>query len=752
MRSIRGETRGASGRYRGRVGHEVICESRIEAVTVYARGAVVRRRVTLPEALPEGACHVVVEGVTAFADEGTMRAGGSLGREVIAVRPRLGVPDKPAVDASIKGKLDALRRKRDDLVAARGHATWRRDVLASVQPDPDLMRRVSSIDPAERTEDALAIVRTTAEETGALDAKIAEITAAIEATEREMEAVSLAAAQAAASAHRESAPSTFAVVVELGPSKEPVKQADLEIEYSVGPARWWPSYRARFEAGATKVTLTLSAFVAQASGEDWENVALALSTGDLLRDARLPEITSLRLGRAQKPRARGYRPPPEGLDAMFDGYDRFVAEVRVTTTVTSTTTGTITVGTRHIESEAPPPWQGATGGLPAPYEEYHEDEYDSPTRVAPPQEQTGSKKKRAADDMMEMTRAGRAAPAAPAMKAVMRSAPGAAMPMPQAISAPRGGGGAAPARTEAGSFDGFAMLADEGSLGGEGGMAQDALPIEPADAWLDFDSLRLDPAASRDKRGRLARGHALLHGGQAASITAIERMSPPNGAIDPRASRGLFDVVYEAAGTASVPANKRPNRVPLMNAEAAAAPRFVTVPREANEVYRRADFTNPFGQALLTGPVEVLIDGALVAQTRLSYTDRGGLISIGLGVEDRVKVARNTRVEEGTAGLLGGATTVDHTVTTEIASSLGRAIKIEIVDRLPVSDDKDVEIKQLASTPAAQPYTQAELGHPVRKAFRWEVDVPAGGKAKAEWRYRVTLPSKMEIVGGNRRE
>jgi uncharacterized protein (TIGR02231 family) len=214
----------------------------------------------------------------------------------------------------------------------------------------------------------------------------------------------------------------------------------------------------------------------------------------------------------------------------------------------------------------------------------------------------------------------------------------------------------------------------------------------------------------------------------------------------------LFDVVYSAAGTVDLPSSARPHRVTVLSAEAPAAARFVTVPREAAEVYRRADVTNPFGQPLLTGPVEVLIDGALVALTRLSYTDRGGQISIGLGVEERVRVARNSRVEEGSAGLLGGSTTVEHTVTTELSSSLGRAIRVEIVDRLPVSDDKDVEIKQLASSPQGSAYTQAELGQPVRKAFKWEVDVPAGGKAKAEWRYRVTLPSKMEIVGGNRRE
>ncbi|MFO0586841.1 MAG: DUF4139 domain-containing protein [Polyangiaceae bacterium] len=740
------------------MGHELSCESRIESVTVYARGAVVRRRVTLPDALPEGPCEVVVEDVTAFADEGTMRTGALEGREVLGVRARLIVPERKAGDPSIKDKLNALRRRRDELVAARGHASWRRDVLASVQPEPDLVRRVSAIDPAERTADALAVVRLSADEMASLDAKIAELTVAIEDNEREAQALRLAAAQAPAAARRDDGPPRFAVTVQLGPAREASKQGVLELEYAVAAARWWPSYRARFTDGATKAALTLSAFVAQASGEDWDGVALALSTGDLLRDARLPEMTSLRLGRAQKPKARGYRPPPEGLDAMFEGYDRFVATVSVTATATASVTTTATMtATRDPSSDVGALWQAGSAGLPAPYAEYHEDEYDSPTRVAPPQEQTRSKKKRAADEPMAraMDLAGLAAPAAPAAApmpksamALGRAAPG-GMPMPQAAP-PRGGGGAP--RAEAASYGGYGLSDD--SLGGEGG-APEPLPIEPADAWLDFDSLRIaawSPGHARDKRGRLTRDGATTPAGLATAITAIERMAPPSGAIDPRASRGLFDVVYAAAGTVDVPSNERPHRVALMTAEAASKPRFVTVPREATEVYRRADFTNPVGQPLLTGPVEVLIDGALVALTRLSYTDRGGSISIGLGVEDRLRVARNTHVEEGSAGLLGGSTTVEHTVTTEIASSLGRAIKVEIVDRLPVSDDKDVEIKSLAASPPTTPYTQAELGHPVRKAFKCEVEVPAGGKAKAEWRYRVTLPAKMEIVGGNRRE
>ncbi|MEZ4299666.1 MAG: DUF4139 domain-containing protein [Polyangiaceae bacterium] len=749
-------------RYLEAVSIKVVRESRIESVTVHARGAVVKRRAALGE-LPEGACDVVLDGVTSLAETGTLRASIDGAREVLGVRAELVVPDKPGDDGSLRAKLAEVRRAREDLVAARSHAEWRRELLASVQPDPDLVRRKAGIDPAERVADALAVVKLATEEAASLDASIAELSRAIEKNDRESDALRVKLAQASAAESNRDAPPELRIVVQLGPAQEGDAPEQLEVEYTVAAARWWPAYRARFTDGATHLSLTLSALVAQATGEDWSDVRLLLSTGDLLRDARLPELPSLRLGRAQKPRQRGYRPPPEGLDAMFEGFDRFVAEVKVTTMTITTASVTLAA------ARGPAPWQGADetvaaydGGGPPP-SLAHDDDLDEPTEVAAIQDL--AKKKRDAP-AMPMPQApgfgggGMAGMPMPVSGAVPMGAPApmqesaGRMParkrMAQEIHAPRGGGFfSRPSVTPSMVLE--EEQEEDATLGGLTGVL-DALPIEPADAWLDFDTLRIEPSAPHARRGRLTREPGPSAAAAARAAQQIDKLEPPAGTTDPRASRGLFDMVYSTAGTADVPSTGRPHRVPVITADAPAKPRFVTVPREAQEVYRRADATNPFGVPLLTGPVEVLIDGALAALTRLSYTDRGGVISIGLGVEERVRVARTSRIEEGTAGLLGGSTTVDHTVTTELSSSIGRKISVEVLDRLPVSDDKDIEIKLLSSQPKASPYSQADLGQPLRKGLRWEVEVPAGGKAKIEHNYRITLPSKMEIAGGNRRE
>ena len=58
----------------------------------------------------------------------------------------------------------------------------------------------------------------------------------------------------------------------------------------------------------------------------------------------------------------------------------------------------------------------------------------------------------------------------------------------------------------------------------------------------------------------------------------------------------------------------------------------------------------------------------------------------------------------------------------------------------------------LGVTPPASGYSQAERGAPIRGGMQWRLPVPAGGKARLEYSYRMTFPAKTEIVGGNRRE
>ncbi|WP_437307476.1 DUF4139 domain-containing protein [Sorangium sp. So ce388] len=760
----------------------IACASRIEAVVVYARGAIVTRRVELAAPLPRGATEISVTGITPLAEPGSFRAlvaaagepagaagaAGATGasrvprdvRDVIGVRARLAVPPAPVSRSALSARLRELELAIERLAAEHAHLRLWRDQLGAVALDPELARRFRPGDPAARIRDALAVSGLLSDELTALDARAAVVEAELERARKELLAAQLDAAQAASGEVEERAPARLDVVVRLAPARDGAGgEPALRLEYAVAAARWWPAYAARFSRGATEVALQLDALVAQASGEDWKDVRLALSTADLVQDTRLPELASLRLSRAQRPPRRGYRPAPEGLDAMFEGFDRFVAALPQPA----------------ARAKAAPP------RLPAPASAADGEPTPMPARVTA----DAMASQELVETMASMSAPGAAPqPASSALNAGFAPPPPAPLPMamPPVAPAParsRGlslpslpsfGGGAPP---PAQAFRSSAPLAAKASFTRASvaemtaGAADDALaaddelegpgaaaaPLDPAlvEEWLDFDALHLPGAGPQ--RGRLARDKPRRAGRSARQAQAdIMNLPAPPRAVDPRDTRGQFDHLYAGEGAADVPSNGRPHRVALSAAGAPAAPRFVAVPREAAEVYREARVENPFDAPLLEGPVDIFVDGALAAQSALGHVDRGGVLRAGLGVEERIRVARNARVDESSAGLLGGSLAVEHAVTIDLASSLGVGVEVEVLDRIPVTDDKDVEIKLLSSQPKAEPYTQEELGEPVRGGLRWRVPLAPGGRASVAFTYRVVFSSKSEVVGGNRRE
>src|SRR5690349_24041465 len=104
---------------------QIDCESRIERVAVYARGAVVTRKVTLPEVLPGDAVELCLAGITALAEAGSVRALARGEREVTAIKARVVIPEARAKTGRLKDRLRALELDRDR-IAAEARDTSRR--------------------------------------------------------------------------------------------------------------------------------------------------------------------------------------------------------------------------------------------------------------------------------------------------------------------------------------------------------------------------------------------------------------------------------------------------------------------------------------------------------------------------------------------------------------------------------------------------------------------------------------------------
>lgn len=685
------------------MGAAIPCTSTVTHVDVFARGASVTRRVALPHDLPSGDVTLRVDGASLIAESGSLRASlpeaPAHGRRVLLLCSYVEVPAEGSVVGPSVEAVRDLERRVERVVRERDLLHARRDLLRGVDLRPRARAARPPGDPsgaARRAVETLAADGVLDDLIADLDRAIAELDGALRAHRRALAAAEVVAAQAR---HDERVGEAHPRrVIELRLTGEgPLPWID--VAYAVPAARWWPVYTLRVTDSGKRAEWWVEALVAQRSGEDWRDARLSLSTADLLYDARLPELSSLRIGRAQPPPRSGYRDAPEGLDRLFAGYDKSV---------------------------------------PAPY---------APPAEAPAPEPAPADQMLHLDALAEESEGGdydeAAAPAvrsrASATLEFQRVAPQ-SMPMPAAKRGGLFGGiGGAPGTARS-----------EVSGAGAAPEPQPEPAVVPADAWMNFDALRVGGVDDRARRGVLrAQPEPGAEAARAQSLAALDALDAPSRARDPRVTRGVFDHRWEVSGLVEVPSDGRTHRVVMARKEATPTMRWRAVPVERPEVYREAEFRNPFGAPLLAGPVEVYVDGSLLAVAEIERVDRGGTLRVGMGVEDRLRVARNVRMREETTGLLSGTTVARHTVSIELSSAIGHPALVEVVDRVPVTDEKSIEVE--VDRGDGEAFDQVERGAPVRGGRRWGVIVPAGGKAKVEMEYRVTLPAKNELVGGNRR-
>jgi hypothetical protein len=131
----------------------------------------------------------------------------------------------------------------------------------------------------------------------------------------------------------------------------------------------------------------------------------------------------------------------------------------------------------------------------------------------------------------------------------------------------------------------------------------------------------------------------------------------------------------------------------------------------------------------------------------------GATQRLGLGVEESIKVARNTRFDEAAGGVFSGAAVLTHHVSIEVANRLGQRVTLEVRERVPVPDasEKDIKVEEAEVKPAWSKPMPLPGETPVEGERAWRVVLQAGEKQTLGATYVVRIPSSKMLQGGNRR-
>lgn len=193
---------------------------------------------------------------------------------------------------------------------------------------------------------------------------------------------------------------------------------------------------------------------------------------------------------------------------------------------------------------------------------------------------------------------------------------------------------------------------------------------------------------------------------------------------------------FSAPSPATVPSDGGPVRVELFEARMLCEVDRVAFPERAEAVHLRATATLTAPAPLLAGPVVLSRGTELVGRGRVGYIGRGEPFELGFGIDDGLRVRRRVdEYREVTAVM--GTQKVTRTVKVYVSNLGGDARRLTVVERVPVSELKEVEVVVVSAGGAR---------HDVRDGFlRWSVLIAPRGTHEIAFTYRIEAPAKVAL-------
>lgn len=254
---------------------DVPTEGRVSDVVVFPDRARVTRSATVK--LSTGAHQIIVTGLPGGVDVGTLRVRGQGTAKVVLgsldarrdYRPEAADARVRKLQEQLEGLQDADKVLADDAEAAQQNVNRLSQISAKATAQTS---EASLSAPSDQAPQAASMLDALDARFRAAKGELRKVAVQRRDLQRQIDALNQELRQARAGGDRQ----TIAVAVAVDVQKS--GSLTVHLDYVIGGAGWSPTYDARADVVADSVELTYGAWVQQASGEDWTDVALKLST------------------------------------------------------------------------------------------------------------------------------------------------------------------------------------------------------------------------------------------------------------------------------------------------------------------------------------------------------------------------------------------------------------------------------------------------------------------------------------------
>ncbi|KAG8739763.1 hypothetical protein FRC10_005188 [Ceratobasidium sp. 414] len=482
----------------------------------------------------------------------------------------------------------------------------------------------------------------------------------------------------------------------------------LILTYVVSGASWTPAYElhavtdSSTKTVASTVTLHYRASVVQATGEDWDDVKLTLSTAELSMRMAVPTLSRSLI--RDTPSGGLFRPGPgQGNTTLFGG---------------AHTNNTSTGGLFGAAQQRPPVFGASNDFLQQVQQQQHLLLLQQQQQIQQQQQQQAAQS------------------SAPAFG--QTSAIGFGSAAPQAVG------------TISGGFGGFA---------GSGAMGFGTQPVPQASGGLFGPQAPAEPQHQQEQHQQ----HQLSDGGQQSPVLVAS--NPEFQPLDHGSAEAKDQVLastYRVDTPVQVQSNDTPHRVTIMTVQLSAKTEYVAIPALTRSAYLQCKIKNTSSHQFPPGPMITYLDGSYIEKSNIWLVPPKSEITRSLGTDPGIRISfkrgtQNKKIQHAAVFARQTITVVTDTLTIKnTRTSIVPRVLVRHAVPTPGGDDRfRVTLKEpdglaqlesgvsfkLRSNVNARWTEDAGSGSETSGLMEWAIEqLAAEGSEEIKMVYEVTAP------------
>ena len=201
-------------------------------------------------------------------------------------------------------------------------------------------------------------------------------------------------------------------------------------------------------------------------------------------------------------------------------------------------------------------------------------------------------------------------------------------------------------------------------------------------------------------------------------------------------------VTYTYPGTVSVASDADHVRLALGSLTTDVDLSARAVPLSDSTAFLMASFTNDMDELILpTSEAMFYLDGRFIGQSYLELIASGAEAELSFGPIDGIRLTRTVLDRnEGDRGIISRSNEMTEQVRIDVQNLTGESWPIELRDRVPYSEQEDLEI-----TWSATPMPTDQDVDDKRGVLAWSFDLPAGESRRIELSHGIEWPDGMAL-------